>query len=169
MQGQTQRTSVDLSAYPKLIMILLGFRVRRLRGVASLLGIGRGLGEIDRNRPDGLLANEQLFFGLTHIGIRQYWRDLESLEAFTRSGHHARWWREFAKGNSGAGFWHETYRMQGGIEAIYVDMPGAIGLGRFAPELAPVGPFLTARERLKSASEQAGRQAVEDELHRQRG
>lgn len=151
MQGQSQRASVDLSAFPDLIVIILGFRVRRLRGIATLLGIGRGLGSIERNRPDGLLGNEQMFFGLSHIGIRQYWRDLESLEAFTRSAPHAQWWREFSRGGSGAGFWHETYRLRGGMEAIYIDMPAPVGMGRFAPARMPVGPFMTARERLEAA------------------
>jgi len=150
MQGNTQRRSVDLSAYPDLIVVILGFRVRRLRGIATLLGIGRGLDAIRRDPPEGLLADEQFLFGLNHIGIRQYWRDLESLEAFTRSEPHARWWRDFLKDSGGAGFWHESYSARG-MEAIYIDMPAPMGFGRFAPEMKPVGPFLSARQRLKAA------------------
>jgi hypothetical protein len=97
--------------------------------------------------PEGLLLDETLIYGWNHIGMRQYWRDLDSLERFTRSEPHRAWWRDFSKGGVGAGFWHETYRRQGGIEAIYIDMP-PVGLGRFAPERAPVGAFLSARERL---------------------
>ena len=48
----------------------------------------------------------------------------------------------------GGGFWHETYRLRGGMEAIYLDMPG-LGFGRFAPPLAPDGPFLSARQRIE--------------------
>jgi Domain of unknown function (DUF4188) len=37
------------------------------------------------------------------------------------------------RSSGGTGFWHETYRMRGGIEAIYDDVPKPIGLARFAP------------------------------------
>jgi hypothetical protein len=48
----------------------------------------------------------------------------------------------------GAGFWHETYLARGGMQAIYLDKPGPIGFGRFAPERRPRRPFMSARERL---------------------
>jgi len=143
-----QRRSVDLTAWPDLVVIYLGFRVTRWRGVATLLGLGRGINAIARARPDGLLAHETVFYGLTHIGLRQYWRDLESLEAFTRSDPHRTWWREFLADRRGAAFWHETYRMAGGMEAVYVDLPQRIGFAAFAPEQSPQGPFLAARARL---------------------
>ena len=95
--GRPRRDSVDLSAYPGLVVVYLGFRVGRLRGLRALLGIGRGLAQVQRAMPDGLLAHESLVYGLNHIGMRQYWRDLESLEAFTRSDPHKTWWREFGR------------------------------------------------------------------------
>lgn len=149
MQASVSRRSVDLHGYPDLIVVILGFRVRRLRGIATLLGVGRGLRQIAIQRPDGLLADEQFLFALNHVGIRQYWRDLESLEAFTRSEPHARWWRDFLRDSGGAGFWHESYSRQG-MEAVYIDMPEPMGLGRFAPERQPTGPFMTARQRMKA-------------------
>jgi hypothetical protein len=152
MQDKPQRQSVDLSTYPDLVVVILGFRVRRLRGLLTMIGIGKGLGEIARNAPDGLLASEQFFFALNHVGIRQYWRDLDSLERFTRSAPHAQWWRDFSKNTGGAGFWHESYSKRGGMEAVYIDMPESIGFGRFAEPLQPVGPFLSARARLDSVS-----------------
>lgn len=145
MQGPI-RTSVDLSAYPDLVVIYLGIQVRAWRGLATMMGIGGGLSQIGRSAPDGLLANEQIFFSLRHIGMRQYWRDLSSLEAFTRSEPHRSWWRQFIKDTGGTGFWHESYRMNGGMEAVYLDMP-RIGFAAFAPELSPTGPFMTARGR----------------------
>jgi hypothetical protein len=148
VQSSVHRQTVDLSGYPDLVVILLGFRVRRLRGIGALLGIGRGMTAIVRDRPDGLLAHEQFLFALNHVGIRQYWRDLESLEQFTRAVPHALWWRDFLRDSRGAGFWHETYSARRGIEAVYVDMPAPFGLGRFAPAREPVGPFLSARQRL---------------------
>ncbi|MCI4591522.1 DUF4188 domain-containing protein [Sphingobium sp. BYY-5] len=143
------RQSVDLDVYPDLIVILLGFRVSRLRGLLSLLRIGRGLRRIERDPPEGLLGHEQFLFAWNHIGIRQYWRDLDSLERFTCAMPHIGWWRDFARGDGGAGFWHETYSRNGMMEAVYIDMPQPIGFGRFAPPLAPVGPFLSARSRMK--------------------
>jgi len=108
--------------------------------------IGRGLAKVQRNPPEGLLGHENFLWSLTHVGIRQYWRDLESLETFTRSAPHAGWWKSFLADNGGAGFWHEAYSRRG-IEAVYLDMPPA-GLARFAPERAPVGSFMSTRERI---------------------
>ena len=148
--GRPRRDSVDLSAYPGLVVVYLGFRVGRLRGLRALLGIGRGLAQVQRAMPDGLLAHENLVYGLNHIGMRQYWRDLESLEAFTRSDPHKTWWREFGRDPAGNGFWHEAYRLSGGMEAIYVGMPHPVGLGTFAAARHPEGPFMTSRQRLAS-------------------
>ncbi len=142
-----QRSSVDLSGNPDLVVIYLGYRARGLKGARALLRIGRGLREIQRNPPPGLLAHEGMMFGLMHPGFRQYWRDWESLQAFTKAPRHAAWWRDFARDSSGGGIWHETYRLQGGMEAIYSGVPN-IGFARFAPERAPTGPFMNARQRV---------------------
>ena len=141
------RGSVDLSGHPDLVVVYLGFRASGPRSLPRLLRIGRGLRTIRRSPPDGLLAHENLMFGLLQPGFRQYWRDLDSLEAFTRAEPHAAWWRELAADAGGDGIWHETYRLRGGMEAIYRGMP-PIGLARFAPARAPDGPFLSARQRL---------------------
>ena len=148
--SRPRRDSVDLAGYPDLVVVYLGFRVGRLRGLRALLGIGRGLSQVQREMPDGLLAHENLVYGLNHIGMRQYWRDLESLEAFTRSDPHKTWWRDFSRDAAGNGFWHEAYRLSGGMEAIYVGMPRQIGLGTFAAARRPEGPFMTSRQRLAS-------------------
>lgn len=143
-----QRRSVDLAAYPELVVVYLGLRVGTVRGIAAMLGIGRQLNEIARDMPDGLLAQENLVYGLNHIGLRQYWRDFDALERFTRSDPHRRWWATFSKDPAGTGFWHETYRLKGGMEGIYVGLPAPIGLGRFAPEKPPTGTYESARQRL---------------------
>jgi hypothetical protein len=149
MQAIPNRQSVDLSGYPDLVMIMLGFRLRGWRGLLAMRRIGPGLNEIVRQHPEGLLAHEGMIFSLTHFGFRQYWRDLEALERFTRSEPHADWWRRIRELSAGAGFWHETYHMKGGVEALYVAMPEPVGLQAFAPERAPVGPFLSARARMQ--------------------
>lgn len=148
------RQTVDLAAYPDLIVVMLGFRVASWRGVASLLGIGRGLRAIEQAPPDGLLAHEQFFFSLNQVGIRQYWRDLDSLEHFTRSTPHSGWWRDFARLSRGAGFWHETYARTGAMEALYANMAAPMGFAKFAPAIDPTGPLLSARQRM--AHSQAG-------------
>ena len=145
------RQSVDLSGYADLVVVYLGYRARNVAGMRSLLRIGRGLRTLRRNPPDGLLSHEGLWFGFMHPGFRQYWRDFDSLEAYTRAPQHAAWWRDFARGSAGNGIWHETYRMRGGIEAIYSGVP-KFGLGGFAPERAPVGPFTSARQRVRVLS-----------------
>ncbi len=151
MKAAVARASVDLSGYPDLVVVYLGLRVHALRGLATLLGIGPKLSEITRAKPDGLLAHESMFFSLRHIAFRQYWRDLESLEAFTRSEPHRGWWSQFLEQDAGAGFWHETYCLKGGMEAIYLNMP-LIGLAAFAPAASPTGANATARARLSRPS-----------------
>ena len=143
------RTSVDLSGYPDLVVIYLGYRAKSLRAIPSLLRIGRGLGAIERDPPPGLLAHEGLWFGFMHPGFRQYWRDFESLERFTRETQHMTWWRDFARNPDHGGIWHETYRLRGGMESIYSGMP-RIGFARFAPDRVPTGMFRSARQRVEA-------------------
>ena len=141
------RRSVDLSGYPDLVVVYLGYRAKGPKALRALLRIGRGLEEIRRNPPDGLLAHEGMWFGFMHPGFRQYWRDIDSLEAFTRAPQHKAWWGDFARDPASGGIWHETYRLRGGMEAIYSGMP-PLGLASFAPDRAPVGAFASARQRV---------------------
>jgi Domain of unknown function (DUF4188) len=96
-----------------------------------------------------LLLHETFLFSLfpAHVGIRQYWRDLPSLLAWTRSDPHREWWKNFLRDSGGTGFWHETYLKQGGIEAIYDDVPQPIGMMRFAPVAVARGPMFGASNR----------------------
>jgi hypothetical protein len=61
--------------------------------------------------PDGLLRHENVFYSLfpPHVGMRQYWRDFESLERWARADPHRGWWSELLADSGGTGFWHETY------------------------------------------------------------
>jgi hypothetical protein len=83
----------------------------------------------------------------THVVIRQYWRDMESLLKWSRSEPHRLWWQTFLRDSGGTGFWHEMYLMQGGMEAIYDDVPGAVGFMRFAPSQAARGTMFGAAHR----------------------
>src|ERR1700712_2516526 len=148
MQGKPSKVSVDLSGYPDLVVVYLGFRVSTLRGLVAMLGIGKGLAMIRRDKPDGLLSDEPIIYSLRHVGMRQYWRDFDSLETFTRSEPHKTWWAQFSRDPKGSGFWHEAYRKSGGMEAIYIGMPKPIGFASFAAARLPTGPFLSSRDRL---------------------
>jgi hypothetical protein len=144
------RITVDLSAYPDLVVIYLGLKVRSLKGLRALARTGRQIGQAVAERPDGLLRHENMMFSLfpPHLAMRQYWRDLESLERWTREGLHRGWWVNFLKDSEGTGFWHETYRMKGGVEAIYDDVDQPLGLSAFAPTAPAKGPMFSARARL---------------------
>ena len=126
---------MDLSAYPDLVVIYLGMRVNALTGFKTLIGFGPQISRSVDAQPDGLLLHENLVFSLLppHAGMRQYWRDFESLERWARSAPHRDWWRQFLKDSGGTGFWHETYFMRGGMEAVYDDMVETTGLLKFAP------------------------------------
>jgi hypothetical protein len=100
-------------------------------------------------RPEGLLLHENVFYSLfpPHVGMRQYWRDFESLERWARSEPHREWWQRFLRDSGGTGFWHETYFMRGGMEAVYDDMGAAAGLLAFAPARPARGAMFSARGR----------------------
>ena len=145
-----QRCTVDLSGFPDLIVVYLGLRVNAWRGIRRLVTLGPGIQASVADAPDGLLLHENLTYSFfpVHIGMRQYWRDFESLERFTRSEPHRTWWRDFLRDAGGTGFWHETYALRGGMEAIYDDVPDRVGLARFAPVLPANGRMAGARGRL---------------------
>ena len=169
MAGVERRT-VDLSAYPDLIVIYLGMRINALAGIKRVLGLGPQIAESVAAKPDGLLLHEDLIFSLfpPHLGMRQYWRDFESLERWTRSAPHREWWKNFLRESGGTGFWHETYSIRGGIEAIYDDMPKAIGMMKFAPLSPARGTIFSARQRLRrEEAETPPGPAPETELYRE--
>jgi len=143
------RRTVDLSGYPDLVVIYLGMRVNIIRGIKTALGLGPQIDGAARAKPDGLLLHENIIFSLfpMHAGMRQYWRDWEALEKWSRSEPHRRWWQNFLKDSGGTGFWHETYFMRGGIEAIYDDVPVPIGMMAFATLKPARGPMFSARAR----------------------
>jgi hypothetical protein len=149
MSMKVNRQTVDLSQYPNLVVIYLGMRVNRLTGLKTLIGFGPRISSSVAAAPDGLLLHENFVFSLfpMHAGMRQYWRDMDSLFAWTRSEPHRAWWKNFLRDSAGTGFWHETYLMQGGMEAIYDDVPKPVGFMRFAPVIPARGPMFGAAHR----------------------
>ncbi len=163
MAQRPQRETVDLKGYPDLIVIYLGMRANAIVGVKTLLGFGPKIAESVAAKPDGLLLHENLLFSLNHVGMRQYWRNFQSLEEWTRSEPHRLWWQKFLKDTGGTGFWHETYFMRGGMEAIYLDMKSPMGLARFAPRHAPRGAMFSARRRAGMAGDTASGAPIGEE------
>ena len=81
------RTTVDLSDYPDLVVIYLGMRVEEPRGIETLKRLRPQIDAAVAEGPDGLLLHERLTYGddPPHVGMRQYWRDFDSLTAWSRT------------------------------------------------------------------------------------
>ena len=146
---KVERRTVDLSSYPDLVVIYLGMKVNAITGLKTLMGFGPKIANSVTAAPEGLLRHEYMMFSLfpPHVGMRQYWRDFESLERWSRSAPHMQWWKSFLGNSGGTGFWHETYFMRGGVEAIYDDIKFPLGLSGFAPTQLARGPMFSARSR----------------------
>ncbi|HKS76915.1 MAG TPA: DUF4188 domain-containing protein [Terriglobales bacterium] len=149
MAEKVNRQTVDLSGFPDLVVIYLGMKVRTLRGLKTLFSFGPRISRAVAEKPEGLLVHD--FFLLSifplHLGMRQYWRNFELLENWSRSLPHQDWWKQFLRDSGGTGFWHETYFMRGGMEAIYDDVGSKLGLLQFAPSDTARGPMFSARKR----------------------
>ena len=89
------RRTIDLSQYPDLVVIYLGMRVHSFAGLKTLVGFGPKISDAVAAKPDGLLLHEQIIYSLfpLHLGMRQYWRDFQSLETWSRSESHRLWWQ----------------------------------------------------------------------------
>ena len=150
MSAKVERRTVDLSGYPDLVVIYLGMRVNAWSGLKTVAGFGPKIARSAAARPDGLLLHENFLFSLVppHGGMRQYWRDFDSLERWARSEPHRLWWQAFLRDSGGTGFWHEAYFMRGGMEAVYDDMVRDTGFLRFAPALPARGAMFSARGRM---------------------
>jgi Domain of unknown function (DUF4188) len=152
MKPVIDRQTVDLSAFPNLVVIYLGMRVRTLAGIKTLLGFGPRIEKAGAARPDGLLHFEtNIIFSMIplHLGMRWYWKDFESMERWARSEPHRSWWQQYLRDSGGTGFWHEVYFMRGGMEAVYDDVNTKLGFQAFAPSVPARGPMFSARRRLR--------------------
>lgn len=169
MPARPMRETVDLADYPDLVVIYLGMRVNSLRGVRTLARSGPRIQRSVAARPDGLLRHENVVYSLfpLHLGMRQYWRDFDALERWARSDPHRGWWSELLADPGGTGFWHETYSMRGGIEAIYLDLPDhPLGLGTFAHREPARKSMFSARHRLHVGGGASAESPVaEDEIY----
>lgn len=155
MKSPVNRRTVDLSGYPDLVVIYLGMRVNAITGLKTVIGFGPKISKSADAQPVGLLLHESIVYSLfpPHVGMRQYWRDYESLERWTRSAPHLDWWKQFMKDSGGTGFWHEAYFIRGGMEAIYADVNASLGFSAFAPVVAARGGMFSARRRMGMSGE----------------
>lgn len=149
MHSTTDRRTVDLSAYPDLVVIYLGMRVNTLTGLKTLVKFGPKIAGAIAGKPDGLLLHEDIMYSLfpPHFGMRQYWRDFDALERWARSEPHREWWRRFLRNSGGTGFWHEAYFMRGGMEAVYDGMVKDTGFLKFAEARPARGTMFSSRGR----------------------
>ncbi len=158
------RWTPDLSQWPDLIVVYLGMQVKAPRGFKTVLSFGPKISKSVADRPDGLLLHENMILSLwpLHVGMRQYWRDFESLERWTRSGAHKAWWQSFIRNSGRTGFWHELYSRNGDMEGTFLDMDG-MGMTKFAPTVPTRGTMFSARRRLRRQGEAEGPPVVSEE------
>lgn len=146
---RVERRTVNLSEFPDLVVIYLGMRVNVIMGLKTLLGFGPKITNSVNAKPEGLLRHENFMLSLfpPHAGMRQYWRSFDDLERWARSDPHRQWWKQFLRDSGGTGFWHETYFMRGGMEAVYDDIPQPLGFSAFARVETAKGGMFSARQR----------------------
>jgi Domain of unknown function (DUF4188) len=105
-KGRIRRKTYEITSSDSRSLRLAGFGGRlsgrdreRTHGVKTLFGFGPKIEGSVADRPDGLLLHENIFYSLfpLHFGMRQYWRDFESLERFTRAEPHREWWKQFCE------------------------------------------------------------------------
>lgn len=142
----------------EFVVFLIGMRINRPllvhRWMPVAAAMPRMLEEL-RRKPELGFLNGHVWFSRT-ILMLQYWRSMEQLLAYAKSGEgeHLPAWREFNRSvgtNGSVGIWHETYAVsQGNYENVYTNMP-AFGLGR-AGRLEPaIGRRQSASGRLRGA------------------
>ena len=141
-----ERLTPDFSGHSDLVVMLLGMKATSCRGLITLVSLlaRRAVSKSIRKRPDGLLfAQNSVLYSLRpfHVGFRWYWRDQESMMAWAHSAPHLLWSASFSRDTRGTCFWHETYFMRGGMEAMYVNMDIGSGFQSFLPMKAIAGTF----------------------------
>lgn len=90
MKTTIDRRTIDLTRFPDLVVIYLEMRVNALMGLKTVAGFGPKIAKSVKEYPDGLLRHENLMFSLflPPLGMRQYRRDFDALEAWARSRPH---------------------------------------------------------------------------------
>jgi hypothetical protein len=84
--GEVRRTTVDLTAYPDLVVIYLGMRVRTPRGLGTLRSLGKQIQRSAAAQPDGLLRHEMLWYSLLPARRRAHLEGAEELTPMVADG-----------------------------------------------------------------------------------
>ena len=63
--ARVERRTVDLSAYPDLVVVYLGMRVNAFVGLKRLLGLGPQIADSVKAQPDGLLLHESILYSFS--------------------------------------------------------------------------------------------------------
>jgi hypothetical protein len=165
MRATINKGRLTASFAGPVTVFVIGMRINRLLRVGKWLPVVRAMSPMIRelrDRPEsGFLGSEAMLRDLRTVSMIQYWRDFDSLEAYTRDREQSHWpaWTAFnrAVGNDGTvGIFHETYTVQAGsYETIYVNMP-SVGLGRVAGLQQATGSRSEARSRMRAADTQDG-------------
>ncbi len=158
----TPRETVTHAGGRPAVLFLVGMRVNRLRSVRRwwpvFTAMPTMLAELSRDPSLGLLGYRVGLESPRAVTVRTYWRDVEALHAYARSGDHLHrpaWAAFHAAGRSAAGvvgIWHETFDVPAdGLESLYVAMPEQ-GLAAAFGSVPATGPLATAAGRLARRS-----------------
>jgi hypothetical protein len=104
MALNTDRRTVDPSAFPDTWWSSTWeCGSTNLGGLRPYSASGRRSHKSIAEQPDGLLLHENIVLSVVppHLGMRQYWRDFESLERWARSLPHKEWWASFVRDTGG--------------------------------------------------------------------
>ena len=127
---RTGRVTADVD--DEFVVFIIGMRINKWSRIRQWSTAARAmlamLDELTARPELGLLHAERgLFFG--GIGVIEYWRSYEDLEAYARAHDHEHLpaWRAYnrlARTSDAVGIYHETYRLAPtSFEAVYNHMP----------------------------------------------
>ena len=143
----------------EIVVFILGLRFNGLRGLLPALQaffkMPGMLAALARKPELGCLGGHSAFSWPTAYVI-QYWRSYDALERFAHAPDEEhipawRWYARLGASGSGAGIWHETFRVAAGAyESIYVNMP-QFGLAK-ATAHRSLSKGSSARQRMSSRS-----------------
>ena len=155
MQVQPGRWTAELEG--DFVVFLIGAMVHdpvaAPEAARLLAAMAEMLDELEADPSHGLLGYTR--HGEPGHGVLvQYWRSFDDLERYARNpgAAHAPVWRAWNRlasdERSGAGIWHETFKVAaGGYEAVYQNMP-VIGLQKAGRSLTVTEARDSARARL---------------------
>ena len=136
-------------------VFLIGMRLNHLLRIDKWLPViramGRMLRELHAEPAHGFLGAKVVFYW-RGVGLIQYWRSFEHLEAYARlkGGTHVGAWACGTDDDGSVGIWHKTYPVAAGAyECVYGNMP-PFGLSAAFPVVSATGRNQTVRQRMQA-------------------